>query len=133
MVIFLSLYFLGFFHNPKKYLKINFSNSDNKLIFRFVVVFLIFMLVAVIYKNQTPSKTNNETNSISNRSSSEETSKQVYRQGYSDGQTAAGLLSSERVSAYEYYMSRGYNFSRADYYVYEMGYNDGVYGRNKQY
>jgi hypothetical protein len=58
--------------------------------------------------------------------SSEEDSKKAYRQGYSDGQTGYGLPASERVSASEFYLSRGYNYSSADYYVYEMGFNDGV-------
>lgn len=79
------------------------------------------------------SKNESETNTETNYNASEETSKKVYRQGYSDGQTGYGLPASQRASAYEFYMSRGYNFSSADYYVYEMGYNDGVYGRSKQY
>ncbi len=74
-----------------------------------------------------------ETNTINDNNASEETSKKVYRQGYSDGQTGYGLPASERGSASEFYMSRGYNYSSADYYVYEMGYNDGVYGRSKKY
>ena len=78
-------------------------------------------------------ETNTETNTINDNNASEETSKKVYRQGYSDGQTGYGLPASERGSASEFYMSRGYNYSSADYYVYEMGYNDGVYGRNKKY
>lgn len=60
-------------------------------------------------------------------------SKRVYRQGYSDGQTGYGLPASSSASAYEFYMSRGYNFSSADYNVYVMGYNDGVYGKRKRY
>ncbi|MBM3206837.1 MAG: hypothetical protein FJZ43_04430 [Candidatus Staskawiczbacteria bacterium] len=78
-------------------------------------------------------ETNTETNTKTNNNASEETSKKVYRQGYSDGQTGYGLPASDRASAYEFYMSRGYNFSSADYYVYEMGYNDGVYGSTKKY
>ena len=78
-------------------------------------------------------ETNTETNTINDNNASEETSKKVYRQGYSDGQTGYGLPASERGSASDFYMSRGYNYSSADYYVYEMGYNDGVYGRNKKY
>ena len=74
-----------------------------------------------------------EKHTETNNNASEETSKKVYRQGYSDGQTGYGLPVSERASASEFYMARGYNFSSADYYVYEMGYNDGVYGRSKQY
>tara|TARA_B100001758_G_C18314118_1_gene559513 strand:- start:183 stop:881 length:699 start_codon:yes stop_codon:yes gene_type:complete len=77
------------------------------------------------------SESSSESNSGS--SSSEEASKNAYRQGYSDGKTGYGLPAYERVSASEFYMSRGYNYSKADYYVYEMGYNDGVYGRNKKY
>ena len=78
-------------------------------------------------------ETNTETNTINDNNASEETSKKVYRQGYSDGQTGYGLPASERGSASEFYMSRGYNYSSPDYYVYEMGYNDGVYGRSKKY
>ena len=69
----------------------------------------------------------------SGSSSSEEASKKAYRQGYLDGQTGYGLPAYERVSASEFYMSRGYSYSKADYYVYKMGYEDGVYGRRKQY
>ena len=78
-------------------------------------------------------ETETETNTINDNNASEETSKKVYRQGYSDGQTGYGLPASERGSASEFYMSRGYNYSSPDYYVYEMGYNDGVYGRSKKY
>ena len=78
-------------------------------------------------------ETETETNTINDNNASEETSKKVYRQGYSDGQTGYGLPASERGSASEFYMSRGYSYSSADYYVYEMGYNDGVYGRSKKY
>ena len=77
-------------------------------------------------------KTNTETNTTNNNES-EEASKKAYRQGYSDGQTGYELSPSDRASASEYYMSRGYGYSTADYYVYEMGYKDGVYGKSKQY
>ena len=72
-----------------------------------------------------------ESNNTNNNG--EETSKRAYRQGYSDGQTGYGLPSYERASASDFYIARGYNYSKADYYVYKMGYEDGVYGRRKQY
>ena len=95
---------------------------------------LALVVIANAGKNENGGSSNNSnTNSSTNDNSSEETSKKVYRQGYSDGQTGYGLPASDRASASEFYMSRGYNFSSADYYVYEMGYNDGVYGRSKKY
>jgi len=95
---------------------------------------IIGILFVVGMFNQSPSTNSNTGSSTSNSTnSSEETSKRVYRRGYSDGQTAYGLPASSQASAYEFYLSRGYNYSSADYYVYEMGYNDGMYGRSKQY
>ncbi|NBV09793.1 MAG: hypothetical protein EBS09_11935 [Flavobacteriia bacterium] len=84
-------------------------------------------------RSNTESNTNTESNSIDNNNESEETSKNAYRQGYSDGQMGFGLPASDRASAMESYMAHGYNFSSADVYVYEMGYNDGMNGRSKQY
>ena len=81
-------------------------------------------------KTETNTTNNDESEAVSK---SEEVSKRAYRQGYSDGQTGYGLPAYERASASEFYMSRGYSYSTEDYYVYEMGYNDGVYGRSKQY
>tara|TARA_B100002052_G_scaffold250525_1_gene238218 strand:- start:1262 stop:2119 length:858 start_codon:yes stop_codon:yes gene_type:complete len=62
-----------------------------------------------------------------------EASKRVYRQGYSDGETGYGLPASARASAQEYYMAAGYNFPRADYNVYVMGYNDALNGKPRRY
>ena len=62
-----------------------------------------------------------------------EASKKVYRQGYSDGETGYGLPASARASAQEYYMAAGYNFPRADYRIYEMGYNDALNGKPRRY
>ena len=87
-----------------------------------------FILISCV--GEKTKKTNTVTNT---ENASEETSKKVYRQGYSDGQTGYGLPAYERASANEFYMARGYNFSTADYPVYIMGYNDGVFGRSKQY
>ena len=87
--------------------------------------------------NSGVSNSSNSSSGVSNSSNSSsaglETSKKAYRQGYSDGQTGYGLPASSTASAYEYYMAYGYNFSQADYNVYVMGYNDGLYGRTKQY
>jgi hypothetical protein len=44
-----------------------------------------------------------------------------------------GLPASSRATAFEYYMAKGYNYSKADYNVYVMGYKDGLYGRTKKY
>ena len=81
-------------------------------------------------KSEYSSKSKDTSNSSS---ASLEASKKAYIQGYSDGQTGYGLPASSTASAYEYYMAYGYNFSKADYNVYVMGYNDGLYGRTKQY
>ena len=84
-------------------------------------------------KTSSCEDTSSSTSTSSNKDASLEESKRVYRQGYSDGQTGYGLPASSRASAYEFHMSRGYNFSSADYNVYVMGYNDGVYGKRKRY
>ena len=90
-------------------------------------------LIVITNINNKNSSSDSSSNSSSNISSkSEETSKEVYRKGYYDGQTGSNFPSNA-VSAYEFYISRGYNFSSADYNVYEMGYNDGLYGRSKEY
>lgn len=64
---------------------------------------------------------------------SEQVSINAYRKGYNDGQMAFGLPSSESATVDESYMAHGYQFSKADYYVYRSGYNDGKYGRAPQY
>lgn len=61
-----------------------------------------------------------------------ENSKRVYNMGYSDGQMAYGLPASQRASAFEVHMAKGYNFSGKDYLVYKMGYDDGQFGRKKR-
>ena len=99
----------------------------------FAVAGFLFIAFGSDDEEKKSSSSSNSSSSSSRSNESEETSKKVYRQGYSDGQTGYGLPASERASAYEFYMSRGYNFSSADYPVYEMGYNDGMYGRSKQY
>lgn len=90
-----------------------------------------FLIIA--FGSDDEGTSNTDTNTINNNSESEEASKKVYRQGYSDGQMGYGLPSSEVASAMESYMAHGYNFSSADIAVYEMGYNDGLYGGSKQY
>ncbi len=84
-------------------------------------------------KKSSSSRTSSNINNGSSNDESLETSKKAYRQGYADGQTAYGLPASESASAYEFYLAKGYNFSSADYNVYVMGYNDGMYGKSKQY
>lgn len=101
---------------------------------------LIKIFLVILFSTMTLTSCGNSTNSSSTENSSInssnaslETSKKVYRQGYADGKTGYGLPASERASAREFYMARGYNFSKADYSVYKMGYNDGVYGRSEKY
>ena len=77
----------------------------------------------------------NETEKVTEKkqTQSELVSIDAYKEGYSDGQMAYGLPDSETATADESYMAHGYNFSSADITVYKMGYNDGMYGRTKQY
>lgn len=97
-------------------------------------IFGVILFASIILTSCGNSNNSSTSSSSSSRSNaSEETSKKAYRKGYSDGQTGYGLPASDRASAREFYMARGYNFSRADVRVYEMGYNDGLYGRSKQY
>ena len=102
---------------------------------RWIVTGIVAVMVIINSGNNNSgiSNSSSSSSSSSGSSASEETSKRVYRQGYSDGQTGYGLPASSRASADEFYMARGYNFSSADYYVYKMGYDDGVYGRSKKY
>ena len=97
-------------------------------------LFAIFILLGILNTNFVNSRTTNNSG-ISNSSSSKslDTSTKAYRQGYSDGRTGYGQPASSTVSAADYYMSRGYNFSSADQLVYKMGYEDGLYGRTKRY
>jgi len=118
------------------------SNSKNKTVQewwserskgqKWGIILGVLFVIGMI-NNSPSSDSSSSTSTTNSNNSSEETSKRVYRRGYSDGQTAYGLPASSRASAYEFYLSRGYNYSSADYYVYEMGYNDGMYGRSKQY
>ena len=68
----------------------------------------------------------------SNKDKSLEKSKRAYNLGYDDGRMAYGLPASQRASALEVHMAKGYNFSKADYNVYVMGYNDGQFGRKRK-
>ena len=97
-------------------------------------LFAIFILLGILNTNFVNSRTTNNSG-ISNSSSSKslDTSTKAYRQGYSDGRTGYGQPASSTVSAADYHMSRGYNFSSADQLVYKMGYEDGLYGRTKRY
>ena len=87
--------------------------------------------IVITYYNNTFN--NEEKPNNSSKGKGLETSKKAYRQGYSDGRTGYGLPASSTASAYEYYTANRYNYSKDDYKVYKMGYNDGLYGRTKQY
>jgi hypothetical protein len=100
---------------------------------RWIVTVVLAVIVIASAGNDKSSSISNDNSSSSTSSSSEDTSKEAYRRGYADGQTGYGLPASERGSAYEYHMAYGYNYSSEDYALYEMGYNDGVYGRTKKY
>lgn len=113
----------------------------NELIMRTKFTFIAFMLSLFLLscgsseendKSSTKDMKTGTNNSIDNDAGLEE-SRRVYRKGYSDGQTGYGLPASQRGSADDFIMAYGYNFSSADYYVYKMGFQDGLYGRPKQY
>lgn len=118
----------------EKYGAIDIDSKSSSFGFKYFVPIIIGIVVFFYVFNSSGSNsdTNTESNTESNNSS-EEASKNAYRQGYSDGQMGYGLSASEVASASESYMAHGYNFSSADIAVYEMGYNDGLYGRSKQY
>jgi len=87
--------------------------------------------IVITYYNNTFN--NEEKPNNSSKGKGQETSNKAYRQGYSDGKTGYGLPASSSASAYEFYMAKRYNYSEADYKVYVMGYNDGLYGKTKKY
>ena len=85
-------------------------------------------------KSSSTSKSkSSSTSTSSNKDASLEESKRVYNLGYDDGQMAYGLPASQRASAFEVHMVKGYNFSKLDYKVYVMGYKDGQFGRKRKY
>ena len=97
------------------------------------VVTVMFIANSGNNNSSVSNSSSNSSNSSSSSSKGLETSKKAYRQGYSDGQPCYGFQGAPCASAFEYYMAYGYNYSKADYNVYVMGYNDGRYGRTKQY
>ena len=110
------------------YSSISFNNSEFKSAIKFLSFFVLFSFLGVFAITYTP---NVEANSNKNDASLEN-SKRVYNLGYSDGQMAFGLPASDRASAFEVHMAKGYNFSKIDYLVYKMGYDDGQFGRKKR-
>ena len=100
---------------------------------RWIATGVVTVMLIANSGNNNSGVSNSSSNSSSSSSKGLETSKKVYRQGYSDGQTGYGLPASSQASAYDYYLAYGYNYSQADYYVYVSGYNDGLYGRTKEY
>jgi hypothetical protein len=113
------------------------SYMPNKYFLHLLIVAVIPVLLIWMWEVRRPDRKDMGKNNsgISNSSSSKslDTSAKAYRQGYSDGRTGYGQPASSTVSAADYYMSRGYNFSSADQLVYKMGYEDGLYGRTKRY
>ena len=83
--------------------------------------------------SSTSKSKSSSTSTSSNKDASLEESKRVYNLGYDDGQMAYGLPASQRASAFEVHMVKGYNFSKLDYKVYVMGYKDGQFGRKRKY
>jgi len=83
--------------------------------------------------SSTSKSKSSSTSTSSNKDASLEESKRVYNLGYDDGQMAYGLPASQRASAFEVHMAKGYNFSKLDYNIYVMGYKDGQYGRKRKY
>lgn len=133
VIVILSLYTLGFFHNMKKYSLLSQTNSNIKLVRNLVIGLSTFLIIVFLYRNNKTIKLNNKENSSIKNNVGKETSKKIYRQGYSDGQMGYGLPAHERATAYESYMANGYNFSSADIAVYEMGYNDAISGKTAEY
>ena len=121
---------LSFFLSPLVAWFVIDSSPKKKAIIIFTSVVLFFSTGTYFVNSRT---TNNSGISNSSSSKSLDTSTKAYRQGYSDGRTGYGQPASSTVSAADYYMSRGYNFSSADQLVYKMGYEDGLYGRTKRY
>lgn len=95
-----------------------------------IVIFTTIMVISYSISNlpKDPSeifspKTIESSNESSNTSA-------AYRQGYADGLTGNGLPPSQRASAFEFYLARGYNFPKSDYPLYVKGYNAGLYAKN---
>jgi hypothetical protein len=58
LVIFLSLYVLGVFHNLKKNISINQSDSNNKFIRNLVIGFVVSFTIIILVNNKTNSYSN---------------------------------------------------------------------------
>lgn len=52
VIMFLSLYALGFFHNMKKYSLLSQTNSNIKLVRNLVIGLLTFLIIGFLFKNQ---------------------------------------------------------------------------------
>ena len=66
VIILLSLYVLGFFHTLKKYISINLSASNSKIIRNFSIGLISFLLIGFLINNKNNSSSNSTTPDINN-------------------------------------------------------------------
>jgi hypothetical protein len=74
VIILLSLYVLGFFHTLKKYISINLSASNSKIIRNFSIGLISFLLIGFLINNKNNSSSNSTTPDINNAPIKTETS-----------------------------------------------------------
>ena len=110
------------------------SSAGLKYVLPILVGVVVFFYIFNTSSSDTSSSTSksSSTSNSSNKDTSLEESKRAYNLGYDDGQMAYGLPASQRASAFEVHMVKGYNFSKIDYLVYKMGYDDAQYGRKRK-
>ena len=74
VIILLSLFVLGFFHTLKKYISINLSASNSKIIRNFSIGLISFLLIGFLINNKNNSSSNSTTPDINNAPIKTETS-----------------------------------------------------------
>jgi hypothetical protein len=73
VIVFLSLYALGFFHNFKKYIGLNTSNVNSKKIRNFSIGIISFLLIIILLNNKNNSSSKSITSEPDARSIKSET------------------------------------------------------------
>ena len=66
VIILLSLYILGFFHKLKKYISINLTANDSKIIRNFSIGLISFIMIGFLINNKNNSSSNSTTPDINN-------------------------------------------------------------------